>query len=189
MVLEIYMRPAVQRYRDKTVDHETSLYSPPGVKLNPVDLDGWRELGLEGCGGVTGDELVEDFKEVKGWDTPAAFQAVASPPSMLSQRWRARSAPHRFSETAHKKHMNQSANYGVYLSCKTSSFDCSESASRSTRTLAIPDVTRPRTLAAARETSMMRPLLNGPRSLIRTSTDFPLVRLVTFTLLPHGRVR
>jgi hypothetical protein len=71
MVLKIEnMRAAVQRYRDKTVHHETSLYSPPGVKLNPVDLDGWRELGLEGCGGVTDDELVEDFKEVKdgGYD-------------------------------------------------------------------------------------------------------------------------
>ena len=44
-------------------------------------------------------------------------------------------------------------------------------------------------LAAARERSMIRPLVNGPRSFIRTSTDFPLSRLVTFTMLPHGRVR
>ena len=188
MVLEIYMRPAVQRYRDKTVDHETSLYSPPGVKLNPVDLDGWRERSLEGCGRVTDDELVEDFKEVKDGDTIAAFQAVASRLPCSASAGGEKRAPSVF-ETAHKKDMNQSANYGVYLSCKTSSFDCSESASRSTRTLAIPDATRPRILAAARDTSMMRPLPNGPRSLIRTSTDFPLVRLVTFTLLPHGRVR
>ena len=105
MVLEIEnMRAAVQRYRDKTVHHETSLYSPQGVKLNPVDLDGWRELGLEGCGGVTGDELVEDFKEVKGWDTPAAFQAVASPPSMLSQRWRREARPIGFRNCPQKRH-------------------------------------------------------------------------------------
>src|SRR5262249_19609287 len=65
----------------------------------------------------------------------------------------------------------------------------SESESRSTRTVVIPDPTMPRTLAAARETSIIRPFPNGPRSLIRTSTDFPLVRLVTFTRLPQGRVR
>ena len=76
----------------------------------------------------------------------------------------------------------------VYLSCKTSSFAFSESESHSSRTVVIPRPTMPRAFAAARETSMMRPLPKGPRSLIRTSTDCPLSRLMTFTLLPQGRV-
>jgi hypothetical protein len=85
MVLEIYMRGQSSVTVTKRLITKPSLF-PSGVKLNPVELDGWRELGLEGCGGVTDDELLEDFKEVKNGDTLAAFQAVTSPPSMLSQR-------------------------------------------------------------------------------------------------------
>ena len=59
----------------------------------------------------------------------------------------------------------------------------------STRTRASPDLVIPRTVAAARETSMIRPLWYGPRSLIRRSTDFPFSKLVTFTMLPNGRWR
>lgn len=36
---------------------------------------------------------------------------------------------------------------------------------------------------------MMRPPANGPRSLMRTSTDRPLSRLVTRTQVPNGSVR
>ena len=61
--------------------------------------------------------------------------------------------------------------------------------SNSIRTGLTPDFNMPRALAAARERSMIRPFLKGPRSFIRTSTDFSLSRLVTFTMLPHGRVR
>jgi len=46
-----------------------------------------------------------------------------------------------------------------------------------------------KTLAAAGDTSMMRPLLNGPRSLMRTTTVRPLRRLVTRTIVPNGKVR
>ncbi len=78
---------------------------------------------------------------------------------------------------------------GDYFPCNTSSFDFSGSESHSIRTVVVPDFTMPRALAAARETSRMRPLTEGPRSLICTTTDFPLAKLVTLTLLPHGRVR
>jgi hypothetical protein len=36
---------------------------------------------------------------------------------------------------------------------------------------------------------MIRPRTKGPRSVIVTTTDFPLVRCVTRTLVPNGRVR
>src|SRR5580658_796875 len=36
---------------------------------------------------------------------------------------------------------------------------------------------------------MMRPLVNGPRSLMRTMTVRPLRRLVTRTMVPNGSVR
>lgn len=75
------------------------------------------------------------------------------------------------------------------LCSRASSFDVSESENHSIRTCAIPDLTMPSALAAARETSMIRPFSKGPRSLIRTSTDLPLVKLMTFTLLPQGKVR
>ena len=35
---------------------------------------------------------------------------------------------------------------------------------------------------------MMRPRTNGPRSLIRTTTERPLFRFVTRTLVPNGSV-
>src|SRR6202030_122974 len=43
--------------------------------------------------------------------------------------------------------------------------------------------------AAAGVTSMMRPLVNGPRSLMRTMTVRPLRWLVTRTMVPNGSVR
>ena len=42
-----------------------------------------------------------------------------------------------------------------------------------TLTRAVPEPSMPRTEAAALETSMIRPLMNGPRSLIRTTTALP----------------
>ena len=43
--------------------------------------------------------------------------------------------------------------------------------------------------AAAGDRSMTRPRTNGPRSVIRTVTERPLLRLVTRTWLPNGSVR
>src|SRR6476659_4610277 len=48
---------------------------------------------------------------------------------------------------------------------------------------------KPSCLAAASETSSMRPLTNGPRSLTRTTTLRPLFWLVTLSLVPKGRLR
>src|SRR5262249_36521777 len=45
---------------------------------------------------------------------------------------------------------------------------------------------KPSWFAAAGVRSMMRPRVNGPRSLMRTTTLRPLRRLVTRTLLPNG---
>ena len=36
---------------------------------------------------------------------------------------------------------------------------------------------------------MIRPLMNGPRSLIRTTTALPLLRFSTSTLVPKGSER
>src|ERR1044071_10108166 len=43
--------------------------------------------------------------------------------------------------------------------------------------------------AAAWDKSMIRPQMNGPRSLIRTTTDRLLERFVTLTLEPNGSDR
>ena len=48
---------------------------------------------------------------------------------------------------------------------------------------------KPSARAAAGVTSMTRPRMNGPRSLMRTTTDFPLCLLVTRTSVPNGSVR
>src|SRR5262245_62911896 len=48
---------------------------------------------------------------------------------------------------------------------------------------------KPSCLAAASETSSIRPLTNGPRSLMRTTTLRPLFWLVTLTRVPNGRLR
>ena len=42
--------------------------------------------------------------------------------------------------------------------------------------------------AAAFERSITRPFMNGPRSLMRTTTDLPFFGLVTLSLVPNGRV-
>lgn len=47
----------------------------------------------------------------------------------------------------------------------------------------------PSARAPAGVRSMIRPRMNGPRSLIVTTTVFPLLRFVTFTLLPKGKKR
>ena len=57
-----------------------------------------------------------------------------------------------------------------------------------TRTLAMPDLIMPSSSAAARVTSMTRPPVNGPRSLIRTMTSRPFARFSTRTLVPKGRL-
>lgn len=55
------------------------------------------------------------------------------------------------------------------------------------RTRAVPSIASRR--AAARERSMIRPPWYGPRSLIVTMTVLPLVRWVTFTGVPKGKLR
>ena len=51
----------------------------------------------------------------------------------------------------------------------------------------MPNCLRPIASAAASERSRIRYLIKGPRSLIRTSTDFPVRRKVTWTRVPKGR--
>ena len=46
----------------------------------------------------------------------------------------------------------------------------------------------PMRCAAALDKSNTRPLMNGPRSFMRTTTDLPLFGLVTFNLVPNGKV-
>ena len=58
-----------------------------------------------------------------------------------------------------------------------------------TRTLAVPASIMPMLAAAAFDRSMMRPPMNGPRSLIRTTTERPLARFSTNTLVPNGSER
>ena len=56
------------------------------------------------------------------------------------------------------------------------------------RTLATPDLTIPSAWAARRERSIIRPPVNGPRSLTSTVTDRPLASATTVTLAPRGSV-
>src|SRR5215813_13740069 len=56
------------------------------------------------------------------------------------------------------------------------------------RTLLTPGSTIPSLRAAPCERSIARPRIKGPRSVIRTCTDLPLVRLVTSTRVPSGSV-
>src|SRR6185312_9397632 len=58
-----------------------------------------------------------------------------------------------------------------------------------TLTLAVPALIMPMLAAAAFDKSMIRPPINGPRSLIRTTTDRPLDRFSTSTLVPKGNER
>jgi hypothetical protein len=46
----------------------------------------------------------------------------------------------------------------------------------------------PRTRAAPGDTSIIRPRTKGPRSLMVTTTEFPLLLFVTFTFVPNGSV-
>src|SRR5271170_5087912 len=59
--------------------------------------------------------------------------------------------------------------------------------STSTRTGTTPGPTDSISRAAASERSMMRFSTNGPRSVIRTVVDFPLLRLVRVTNLNNGK--
>ena len=52
-----------------------------------------------------------------------------------------------------------------------------------------PELINPSSVAAALERSITRPLMNGPRSLMRTTTDLPLCRLTTVHVVPNGKVR
>lgn len=45
----------------------------------------------------------------------------------------------------------------------------------------------PSAMAAPRETSNWRPLMKGPRSLMRTVTVLPLARFTKRTFVPNGR--
>ena len=56
----------------------------------------------------------------------------------------------------------------------------------STRTRAVPVPIMPSSFALAYERSMIRSPTNGPRSLTRTTMDFPFLRCVTRTLVPSG---
>ena len=47
----------------------------------------------------------------------------------------------------------------------------------------------PIALAPAGVRSMIRPAMKGPRSLMRTITERPVLRLVTSTKVPNGSVR
>ena len=60
---------------------------------------------------------------------------------------------------------------------------------RWSRTGATPAPFMPITPAAPSDKSMDRLRMKGPRSLIRTVTDCPFLRLVTRTLVPNGSVR
>ena len=61
-------------------------------------------------------------------------------------------------------------------------------ATRLTLTRAIPLSVMPSCSAALLERSRLRPRMCGPRSLIRTVTDLPVVGLVTCTFEPIGNV-
>src|SRR5690606_28775308 len=51
------------------------------------------------------------------------------------------------------------------------------------------ELMKPSLFAAAFDRSITRPLMKGPRSLTRTTTDLPFSWLVTLSLVPKGRVR
>src|SRR6201999_2028582 len=70
-----------------------------------------------------------------------------------------------------------------------SAFGRTGAGNASTFTFATPARYTPVAFAAASERSMMRPWTNGPRSVIFTTADWLLVRFVTRTIVPIGRVR
>jgi len=57
------------------------------------------------------------------------------------------------------------------------------------RTCAVPLRTMSSSCAAVRDRSMTRLRANGPRSLIVTVTDFPLLGFITTSRVPNGKVR
>ncbi len=57
------------------------------------------------------------------------------------------------------------------------------------RTEAVPEWIMPSFWAAPRVRSITRPRTKGPRSLMRTTTERPLLRLSTLTRVPKGRLR
>src|SRR4030095_1645901 len=74
------------------------------------------------------------------------------------------------------------------LSDRSQRLHCHGSDDGSSRTVAVPVCVISKAFAAASDKSMIRLSIKGPRSLIFTSTDFPLARFVTFILVPNGRV-
>ena len=65
------------------------------------------------------------------------------------------------------------------MQSKTEALQGNQSDSKASRTWPLPRATRPISRAAASDRSIRRPPWNGPRSLIRTTTDFPVLTLVT----------
>jgi hypothetical protein len=63
-----------------------------------------------------------------------------------------------------------------------------DSLGREILTRATPFLVMPIFRAAPRDKSILRPPTYGPRSVIRTSTDFPLLGFVTRTIEPSGSV-
>ena len=57
------------------------------------------------------------------------------------------------------------------------------------RTMAVPGCHTSSLRAAAKERSITRPSINGPRSVMRISAECPVLTLVTRTIEPSGRVR
>ena len=53
----------------------------------------------------------------------------------------------------------------------------------------MPERSRPTFFAAPRLRSMIRLLMKGPRSFIRTMTDLPVLTTITRTFVPNGRLR
>jgi hypothetical protein len=74
------------------------------------------------------------------------------------------------------------------LSDRSQRLHCHGSDDGSSRTVAVPVCVISKAFAAASDKSMIRLSIKGPRSLIFTSTDFPLARFVTFIFVPNGRV-
>lgn len=65
----------------------------------------------------------------------------------------------------------------------------SASPTTSILTFAVPSREHSISRAALYDRSMMRPRVNGPRSLIFTTTDLPFSRFSTRTFVPNGHVR
>src|SRR5262245_3662349 len=86
--------------------------------------------------------------------------------------------------------------FRAYLNCRfvlrslrSATFDSPSLPRSVTSSLTGASPLKPSARAPAGVTSITRPATNGPRSVIVTTTDCPLLVLVTRTLLPKGRLR